>query len=146
MRISDWSSDVCSPDLSKLIRVAAPIVRERISRYIERGSVGNIVKAASGYRCQICVALGEPGLGFPRIDGTPFVEAHHVVPVSSLEDDVLGPTNVIAICPNHHRQLHYGGVVVIDEGNQFRFEFPFGHRSEEHTSELQSLLRNSYAV
>src|SRR3546814_5212279 len=94
MRISDWSSDVCSPDLSKLIRVAAPIVRERISRYIERGSVGNIVKAASGYRCQICVALGEPGLGFPRIDGTPFVEAHHVVPVSSLEDDVLGPTNV----------------------------------------------------
>src|SRR3546814_9002909 len=29
---------------------------------------------------------------------------------------------------------------------RYRRYRPFGHRSEEHTSELQSLMRNSYAV
>lgn len=112
---------------SRLAMVAAPIVRERISRYVERGPVGDLVKAANGYRCQLCVALGLPGLGFPRVDDVPFVEAHHVVPVSTLEEDVLGASNVIAVCPNHHRQLHFGGVVAFDEGDRFRFEFPFDH-------------------
>src|SRR3546814_7614427 len=31
-------------------------------------------------------------------------------------------------------------------GLMFRDELPAGHRSEEHTSELQSLMRNPYAV
>lgn len=122
-----WRDSRAKRHASTMIRVAAPIVRERISRYIERGPIGDQVKAASGYRCQICVALGLSGLGFPRIGDTPFVEAHHVIPVSSLKDDVLGPSNVIAVCPNHHRQLHFGGVIVIDEGDHFRFEFPFDH-------------------
>jgi hypothetical protein len=122
-----WCDARARRNASAIARVAAPIVRERISRYIERGPIGDRVKAASGYRCQICVALGLSGLGFPRIGDTPYVEAHHVVPVSSLEDDVLGSSNVIAVCANHHRQLHFGSVIVIDEGDHFRFEFPFGH-------------------
>ena len=104
---------------------AAPVVKERISKYIERGPAGDLVKAANGYRCQICEALGLPALGFPKADGTPFVEAHHVIPVSTLEKDVLGPANVIVVCPNHHRQLHLGGAVQLDEACCFRFEFPF---------------------
>lgn len=114
---------------SAVLQVGASMVRERISRYVERGPVGDLVKAANRYHCQICVELGLSGLGFPRIGDVPFVEAHHVVPVSSLEEDVLGPSNVIAVCPNHHRQLHFGGVVATDEGDSFRFDFPFGIRA-----------------
>jgi hypothetical protein len=111
----------------RTVRAAAPVVRERLSRYVERGCVGDMVKGASNYRCQICEALRLPAVGFLKFDGTPFAEAHHVVPVSTLEDDVLGPENVIVVCPNHHRQLHLGGVVTTDEGAFFRFDFPFGH-------------------
>lgn len=111
--------------ISRLVSSAAPVVQERLSKYVERGRAGSVVKAANGYRCQICEALGLPALGFRKLDGTPFVEAHHVIPVSSLEADVLGSANVISVCPNHHRQLHFGGVVQLDEGHCFRFDFPF---------------------
>ncbi len=105
------------------IRFAAPVVRDRVSRHIERGRAGDIVKSANGFRCQICQSLGLDGKGFLKIDGTYYIEAHHVVPVSSLATDALGPANVISVCPNHHRQLHYGGVDAIDEGEYFRFDF-----------------------
>lgn len=108
---------------------AAPVVRDRISRYIERGRAGDIVKAANEFRCQICQSLGLESKGFLKADGTYYVEAHHVVPVSSLAADVLGPDNVISVCPNHHRQLHYGGVDAIDEGEYFRFDFRLDRKS-----------------
>lgn len=112
--------------LWRTVRLAAPAVRERVSRYVERGRAGEIVKIGNDFRCQICEALGLPAEGFRKSDGTLFVEAHHVVPVSTLRDDVLGPENVIAVCPNHHRQLHLGGAVQSDEGDYFRLDFPFG--------------------
>lgn len=115
--------------VSKNILFAAPLVRNRVSRYIERGRAGDIVKAASEFCCQICQSLGLDGKGFLKTDGTYYVEAHHVVPVSSLATDVLGPANVICVCPNHHRQLHYGGVDAIDEGEYFRFDFRLDSRS-----------------
>ncbi|MGH2549271.1 MAG: HNH endonuclease, partial [Thermomicrobiales bacterium] len=108
----------------KLTRHAAPIVRHRLSRYVERGQIGKMVKAANNYRCQICNALGLNGLGFLTLDGTPYVEAHHVMQVSTLGDDVLGPRNVITVCPNHHRQLHFGSATSSDLGDAFEFELP----------------------
>src|SRR3546814_19980414 len=57
-----WGDTRTKRHASKLIRVAAARVRERISRDMERGAVGNMVKAASGNLCQIGVGLGEEGL------------------------------------------------------------------------------------
>src|SRR3546814_6764875 len=93
MRISDWSSDVCSSDL-------------------------------------------RPPSERTRHDGqsrTPTVTAHPGLPVADHDDDVD---------PASHHRHHPGrrrlraGLVAARSGG----------RSEEHTSELQSLMRISYAV
>lgn len=71
------------------------------------------VKEATGHRCQICKAQGADPIGFRKRSGEPYVEAHHVTFVSTLEPGSLGPSNLIAVCANNHRQLHYGNVELI---------------------------------
>lgn len=51
--------------------------------------------------CQLC---GQPG--FQTAAGTVFLETHHVVPLAEGGSDRLD--NVVAICPNDHREAHYG--------------------------------------
>src|SRR3546814_3412910 len=90
MRISDWSSDVCSSDLTRAAPGAIGTGHQ--------GAGGNRGGADSGARRDS--AAGTGGGGFDP-------------------DPVVGNA---------------------DRGTRF------GERSEEHTSELQSLMRNSYAV
>ncbi|EHY9847421.1 HNH endonuclease [Vibrio cholerae] len=39
-------------------------------------------------------------------DNSPYLEVHHIVPLSLAGEDILG--NVIALCPNCHREKHFG--------------------------------------
>lgn len=105
--------------LRQRYRDAPPKVKHRLSAAIERGGVGNLVKRANGYRCQVCEALGLPPLGFRKRNGVPYVEAHHVLPVASLAPGALGPQNVITVCANHHRQMHYGTVEIAPQNEGF---------------------------
>ncbi len=41
-----------------------------------------------------------------KSDNTPYLEVHHVVSLSEGGEDTVD--NCIAVCPNCHRQLHYG--------------------------------------
>jgi EVE domain len=91
---------------------ANPEVKERVSKTVERGPIGDLVKKTTGYKCQICDALGANPLGFLKPNGQPYVEAHHVAPVSKRQIGSLSASNVMTVCANHHRQLHYGGVIV----------------------------------
>jgi hypothetical protein len=118
----DWVGKTIPTDLDKAEEEyahASPEAKEVLSRRIERGDIGEHVKKANGYRCQICAALGRDPVGFLKRDNTPYIEAHHVVPVASLEKGVLAASNVIAVCANHHRQLHYGNVSVRIENAAF---------------------------
>ena len=114
-------------DLAELERRylnAAPEVKQRLARTIERGPIGDLVKQRNGYRCQICDALGRPAIGFHKPDGNPYVEAHHVMPVARHEIGSLASANIITVCPNHHRQLHYGGIAVTISDEAFEFGLP----------------------
>ena len=91
---------------------AAPEVKERTSRYIERGSVGNKVKKYNGFKCQICEEIGSNPYGFKKKGGERYVEAHHVMPVSEGQKGSLAASNIMTLCANHHRQMHYGAVDV----------------------------------
>src|SRR3546814_7856749 len=95
MRISDWSSDVCSSDLFFLLAASA------VQLYATR-------------RALWCAALGLLALGIA-------IELAQFAFTSSRSMD---PRDVLADAL---------GVAA-------------GFRSEEHTSELQSLMRISYAV
>lgn len=89
-----------------------PEARTKTSVVIERGPIGNAVKKANNYKCQVCEALDLPVHSFLKPNGVPYVEAHHVVPVSKLHIGSLAATNILTVCANHHRQLHYGRVSV----------------------------------
>lgn len=99
-------------DIEDKYRDASPEVKERQSRYIERGPVGAKVKKLNGFKCQICDALGHHPHAFLKPNGEPYVEAHHVMHVSKLEKGSLHAANIMTLCANHHRQLHFGGVEV----------------------------------
>jgi predicted RNA-binding protein with PUA-like domain len=108
---------------------SAPEVKERVSRYIERGPAGSIVKRLNEFKCQICEAQGHNPHFFVKPNGQPYVEAHHVMPVSKLEKGSLNATNIMTVCANHHRQLHYGGVEVTITEVNFELELD-GHQIE----------------
>src|SRR3546814_4508953 len=111
MRISDWSSDVCSSDL-----------------HIDFGAS----------RSQIfgdAVPIGE--------DAAQLVKAREPM----FEDDrIFGPRKIAvrpADIPRHRRR---GGQRGGEQRPRFQERAGKRLRSEEHTSELQSLMRISYAV
>src|SRR3546814_2300449 len=95
MRISDWSSDVCSSDLP-----------------------------CGGTPCHVQAGRGRSGIdrhpGFPGGGASLHRQRRRA----------------------HHRKPPGGWGGLADQGRQR----PHGGRSEEHTSELQSLMRISYAV
>jgi 5-methylcytosine-specific restriction protein A len=69
--------------------------------HIRSAAVRREVLLRAGGRCEFCDALG-----FVTVTGELFLETHHVVPLS--EDGADGAHNVIALCPNHHREAHHG--------------------------------------
>src|SRR3546814_8412471 len=109
MRISDWSSDVCSSDL----------IRIRPGRTDQRADLTN---------------PGIPAIGGERAE---------------LRIEFLGLQPVIAARGDDHgRFLEIEGFIEpkVDRAGDPAFDQIGGLRSEEHTSELQSLMRISYAV
>src|SRR3546814_2822874 len=120
MRISDWSSDVCSSDLAESLgggdkgrpaeagrqdgRQVAGLARRGGQQALAEGDVG-----AGGIELVLAQPVGKTAAGDHRMPGDRRPDSVGVDPVG-------------------------------DQGARL------GRRSEEHTSELQSLMRSSYAV
>src|SRR3546814_4495173 len=102
MRISDWSSDVCSSDLRR---------RDLIGTQCDDALVGVAAFSTALFRASSRFVAGCP-IGGRLVPG------------------VLATT----------------GSQQQGERRRAREIETLHHRSEEHTSELQSLMRNSYAV
>src|SRR3546814_4809232 len=141
MRISDWSSDVCSSDLyPETLRQSGASINS-YSRFAQGGvtltvplyrggAVANGVKAAK--------ARVESGQANVRATEASIFNA---VVVAYM--DVIRDSAIVALNQANVRALD----VNLDATNE-RFEVGdlTRTRSEEHTSELQSLMRTSYAV
>src|SRR3546814_4776373 len=117
MRISDWSSDVCSSDLVlERARADGVPVRGYVSTvlgcpYQGDVPVADVVRVARALHAMGCyeISLGDTiGVGTPGKARAMLLAVAGAVPMPALA-------------------VHF-------------------HRSEEHTSELQSLMRISYAV
>src|SRR3546814_7165044 len=116
MRISDWSSDVCSSDLTSRHQ-------HRIDRFRQQiGIVERIVQAAAF-------------LAVKRAADDQFGALQQVAQL-----DQVGRHPEMAVIFTDLTRQHLDAVL--------RALQPLGRadRSEEHTSELQSLMRTSYAV
>src|SRR3546814_7401642 len=104
MRISDWSSDVCSSDLEKLA--------QRLRWFPNRPALASFL-----------VMFGILNVAYFMYCG-----AFTLIRISGLNTSVA--------CP-----YPYPEAKVYDPNGYYERE-----RSEEHTSELQSLMRSSYSV
>src|SRR3546814_1077394 len=136
MRISDWSSDVCSSDLLGLqIGEHEAAVLEIEDRLAERlafaGIFDRVVEGALRRR-----------LGADR-DRQPFLRqlAHQIDEALPLFAEAVGDRHADVV----EEQLRRIGLVLPDLVEVAAALATFA-RSEEHTSELQSLMRISYAV
>jgi len=84
----------------------APVYPEAVlivTRAFRRNAdvIAEVLVQAAGV-CQRC-AREAP---FKRLDGTPYLEVHHLTPLAQGGTDTVA--NAIALCPNCHRELHYG--------------------------------------
>ncbi|MCQ6958601.1 HNH endonuclease [Mucilaginibacter aquariorum] len=110
-------------ELDKRFANQIPEIRQRISSYIERGAIADKVKSLADFKCLICIAQNLNPYSFVKNNGDPYVEAHHVEHVSTLKTGVLSINNIITVCPNHHRQLHFGrSVLFAQTDSHFTFE------------------------
>src|SRR3546814_9818523 len=120
MRISDWSSDVCSSDLGQAAKGAIALLAAAIalSLILPAGGASNLFLILVGF-----AATAHFGLNWCRVM-------------------LLGPAGLpargLGWHQPHWRFFGYGMLLFL--------VMMLSTRSEEHTSELQSLMRISYAV
>jgi hypothetical protein len=69
--------------------------------YARDPKIREAVKRRAKGKCEFC---GE--LGFRCSDGTRYVECHHTIALADEGADRM--MNVIGLCPNHHREAHFG--------------------------------------
>src|SRR3546814_1770507 len=111
MRISDWSSDVCSSDLSTQKRPSARGLRLR------RGF---------GVRQPLYKPLRE---------------------ITKACENIVMKLSNIGFCPSREAfAFPLLTIAILSRRPRMALKNKYEGRSEEHTSELQSLMRNSYAV
>ena len=92
-------------------KAKSPVKKERLVKKVERGGTGDWMKDYRKHKCQICEKLGTNPEGFKTRKGIPYTEAHHVDQVGT--GGSLGLENIIVVCANHHRQMHYGNVEIL---------------------------------
>src|SRR3546814_8611909 len=111
MRISDWSSDVCSSDL--------PAIADALDGELPAGEQVDLLRRVLGLAT-------EP----PPCDPSTYWSIEWLSALAGAGREVVTLVDALALHPVTHL-LERG--IALD-------------RSEEHTSELQSLMRISYAV
>src|SRR3546814_2193857 len=129
MRISDWSSDVCSSDLSDNIHFSLTTLQLNPLHFNreyarENGHADIVISAMLVFAIVFGLSvedLSERGGAFLGVDDLSFARPVHV------GDTLTARSTVMAL-------------------RESKSDRNYGIRSEEHTSELQSLMRNSYAV
>src|SRR3546814_8918608 len=120
MRISDWSSDVCSSDLRTTLAAQLP----EGSRYLGQVRRRLFAASRSGRPVELCGYL--PVYQLPASTGS-------------------GPACRVLLPEGFDPQTRLHAGLVAELERDLAHHGVLG-RSEEHTSELQSLMRISYAV
>ena len=119
--LGDLSEEECEAAFNQLDQSARRVVRERrvFDRIFDK-RIPDRLKELYNNRCQIC--------GQSTIDeyGVNIVEAHHIIPfASSANNDA---SNIIVLCPNHHRIVHQAEPVF--DRQELRFVYPNGRKEQ----------------
>src|SRR3546814_2710689 len=118
MRISDWSSDVCSSDLPNLAS-SFHVIGEIFDKVYKHASL------TSPPLTDVQTTMVPPG-GATMVEFKVDVPGNYVLVDHALSRMEKGLSGILTVTGKEDHSIF--------------------HRSEEHTSELQSLMRISYAV
>src|SRR3546814_8478479 len=127
MRISDWSSDVCSSDLFAIVTTRSAADCEDLAAKL-RAAIGSIAVPGlpSGL---VSASVGIAG----GTRTTAREETHHE---ATVDDLITMASRASTVAKTTDRRVVHGHTLDAERMG----------RSEEHTSELQSLMRILYAV
>jgi len=93
-------------DLNSQYKDLAPQSYKTVGGRIDRPtSISRALKEELGYACQMCGAEG-----FEKKSGGKYVEVHHLVELHKLMPGSLVSENILVVCANCHRKLHYADV------------------------------------
>jgi predicted restriction endonuclease len=85
-----------------------------VNAHLDRGStIIRAIKNLLGAKCQICGYEG-----FEKLDGNKYIEAHHLSQLALLSPGSLCSDNIILVCPNCHREIHYGKYVEVSSNEK----------------------------
>src|SRR3546814_4051897 len=134
MRISDWSSDVCSSDLVKIRVVHVKLALGQ----------GYCLAAKAAHLLQPCDSAGHSLRRHPLhlISGRTLGDIISNDCVQPFGDHVGIDARLHVRCHLYHAELRK----ILHPRGDMTGKLLVPDRSEEHTSELQSLMRISYAV
>lgn len=131
----DVQDEIRLGDLQKRIRAfndayrqVEPRKQKRISDYISRpNAITDYLKKYRNFTCQLCNEEG-----FTQRNGTRYIEAHHMIEVHKLLPGSLCSDNIIVLCANCHRKIHYAeiayevdntnNVIILINGERFVVE------------------------
>ncbi len=99
--------------LNRKYQHMVPERRERVSNEVERApQVSRWLKAFRDYTCQICGTEG-----FHTKDNSRYVEVHHIQELHKLLPKSLCSENVLVVCANCHRKMHFADVEISADPN-----------------------------
>src|SRR3546814_5205259 len=133
MRISDWSSDVCSSDLDT-DQVTSPRISPDGKHVAVSANLGEGNHAIVVY--QVDDMQQTALLKLPRYEQPVNMYWASDTRLLVAKGRLIG---------SREKPLATGEIIATDFDGRNQL-YVFGYRSEEHTSELQSLMRISYAV
>src|SRR3546814_8458101 len=120
MRISDWSSDVCSSDLGEL-------------RARKRAAVARYDQAFANYRQVVLQAFANVADSLHALDNDAQALQSRYAALQSADQN-------LDLVQQSYKQGAVGYLNVLDAQRQPQ------QRAEDHTSEPEALMRNAYAV
>src|SRR3546814_5813669 len=132
MRISDWSSDVCSSDLRRSRARRESRLEQRLTDTLAVNLLGGISKSQADIPVETTLAFDDVDATGYRYDYT-----NMKYPLLTFGAGIDDPSSFVLA------EFRDRPSFLTNKFKTFAADFD---RSEEHTSELQSLMRISYAV
>src|SRR3546814_6082028 len=152
-RIRDWSSDVCSSDLFAQLGLAPEVANKPPTRELATSVMGQpismpVMISPTGVQAvhpdgEVAVARAAAArgtaMGLSSFASKPVEEVVEANPQTFFQIYWCGTKDHMHQRLDRAKRAGVAGLIVT-------LDWSFSHRSEEHTSELQSLMRISYAV
>lgn len=83
-------------------------IKYREVKQVERDrDIREVCLMRAGYQCEI----NSEHTSFTSSNGRQYVESHHIIPLKyqdKFDFNLDSPENLIALCPNCHKAIHYG--------------------------------------